>query len=140
MTICSRCGDTDDLDRCRRCGLTKVRRRNKNAVALGHLGGSKGGKARAASLTKEQRVATAKRVASIIRAKGLYTKDGAVKEADRPTIDSLPPALSPCVGEEYLRVKLGPERTVRVIFDGPAPTRSDIRKLMSYLALLEEDV
>ncbi len=38
--------------------------KNPAAVALGRLGGLKGGKARAAKMTKAQRVATAKRAAA----------------------------------------------------------------------------
>ena len=38
--------------------------RNPNAVALGQLGGAKGGKARAASMTKAQRIASAKKAAA----------------------------------------------------------------------------
>lgn len=38
--------------------------KNPAAVALGRLGGAKGGKARAASLTKEQRVEIARKAAT----------------------------------------------------------------------------
>ena len=43
-------------------GTTK-RRKNPATVALGRRGGLKGGKARAAALTKDERVAIAKRAA-----------------------------------------------------------------------------
>lgn len=39
--------------------------KNPNAVAMGKLGGKKGGKARADSLTPEQRSATARRAVNI---------------------------------------------------------------------------
>jgi hypothetical protein len=38
--------------------------KNPHAVALGRLGGKKGGKARAAKMTKEERVAAARRAAA----------------------------------------------------------------------------
>jgi len=40
-----------------------AKKRNFDAVALGHLGGLKGGKARAAGLTPERRVEIAKKAA-----------------------------------------------------------------------------
>lgn len=39
--------------------------RNPAAVALGKLGGAKGGKARAAAMTKKERIAAAKKAASV---------------------------------------------------------------------------
>lgn len=42
-------------------GLNGHEKKNPNAVALGRLGGLKGGKARAKSLTKKERVAIAKK-------------------------------------------------------------------------------
>jgi len=44
--------------------------KNPNAVALGKLGGAKGGKARAAKLTKAERVEIAKRAANARWSKG----------------------------------------------------------------------
>jgi hypothetical protein len=44
-------------------GSTRKRRKNPAAVALGRRGGLKGGKARAASLTPEERSSIAKRAA-----------------------------------------------------------------------------
>jgi len=41
-----------------------VKKKNPAAVALGRKGGLKGGKARAAKLTKEQRIASAKKAAA----------------------------------------------------------------------------
>jgi len=41
----------------------KKKAKNPNAVALGKMGGSKGGKARAARLTPEQRSASARKAA-----------------------------------------------------------------------------
>jgi hypothetical protein len=38
--------------------------KNPNAVALGRLGGAKGGKARAAKMTKKERTAAAKKAAA----------------------------------------------------------------------------
>ena len=44
-------------------GLCMAKRKNKAAQALGKLGGLKGGKARAAKLTPEQRKAIARKAA-----------------------------------------------------------------------------
>jgi hypothetical protein len=40
-----------------------MREKNPNAVALGKMGGSKGGKSRAAKLTPEERTASARKAA-----------------------------------------------------------------------------
>lgn len=51
-------GDSPEIE-------SKQPQKNPAAVALGHLGGKKGGKARAAKLTAEQRSAIARRAAQI---------------------------------------------------------------------------
>ncbi len=47
---------------CHQCGMAKTKK-NPAAVALGRLGGLKGGKARARKLTAEQRRASARKAA-----------------------------------------------------------------------------
>jgi hypothetical protein len=49
---------------------TKAKKKNPAAVALGKLGGTKGGKARAAKLSPERRKAIAQRAAQARWAKG----------------------------------------------------------------------
>jgi hypothetical protein len=44
-------------------GLMPTREKNPHAIALGKMGGSKGGKARAARLTPEERSASARKAA-----------------------------------------------------------------------------
>jgi len=51
--------------------IEKPKEKNPAAVALGKLGGAKGGKARAAKLSKKKRVAIAKKAA-----KARWKKDG----------------------------------------------------------------
>ena len=50
-----------------------------------------------------------------------------------------PAAPTPLAGEEeYFRARLAGNRTVRVLFQGPPPTRAEIKKLRALLELSED--
>jgi hypothetical protein len=53
----------DFLGRARHKAMMATREKNPHAMALGKMGGSKGGKARAARLTPEERSASARKAA-----------------------------------------------------------------------------
>lgn len=55
--------DAEDIDRAAGEGMAQPQQKNPAAVALGRLGGLKGGKARAAKLTPARRKAIAKKAA-----------------------------------------------------------------------------
>jgi hypothetical protein len=55
--------DAEDVDRAEAEGMAQPQGKNPAAVALGRLGGLKGGKARADKLTKEKRRKIAKKAA-----------------------------------------------------------------------------
>ena len=71
-----------------------VKQKNPAAVALGRKGGRKGGPARAAALTPEQRSASARKA---VRARWAKAKPGAGSETTPPTFSASKKDLHACL-------------------------------------------
>src|SRR5208283_4186568 len=97
-----------------------VKKKNPAAVALGRKGGKKGGPARAAKLTPEQRSESARRAVQARWGKGLSNQGNKVQPATAP-VDTSKKALHLCLkrikhAENQSELRRLTEELQRIVF------------------------